>query len=123
MERGTAPRRPNHPSTSSGYPADACLHELFQEQAARRPEATALVLGDRRVSYGELNARANRLARHLAGQGVGPGDLVGVCLERGPELVTGLLAVLKTGAGCAPMDPAFPGPRLAEMARQAGTGV
>ncbi|MEU0124547.1 non-ribosomal peptide synthetase, partial [Streptomyces albidoflavus] len=123
MERGTAPRRPKHPSTSSGYPADACLHELFQEQAARRPEATALVLGDRRVSYGELNARANRLARHLAGQGVGPGDLVGVCLERGPELVTGLLAVLKTGAGCAPMDPAFPGPRLAEMARQAGTGV
>ncbi|MFC8924814.1 amino acid adenylation domain-containing protein [Streptomyces albidoflavus] len=123
MERGTAPRRPKHPSTSSGYPADACLHELFQEQAARRPDATALVLGDRQVSYGELNARANRLARHLAGQGVGPGDLVGVCLERGPELVTGLLAVLKTGAGCAPMDPAFPGPRLAEMARQAGTGV
>ncbi|PAX87041.1 hypothetical protein CLM82_27660 [Streptomyces albidoflavus] len=123
MERGTAPRRPNHPSTSPGYPADACLHELFQEQAARRPEATALVLGDRRVTYGALNARANRLARHLAGQGVGPGDLVGVCLERGPELVTGLLAALKTGAGCAPMDPAFPGPRLAEMARQAGTGV
>ncbi|MFB6596637.1 amino acid adenylation domain-containing protein [Streptomyces diastaticus] len=123
MERGTAPRRPKHPSNGSGYPADACLHELFQEQAARRPEATALVLGDRRVSYGELNARANRLARHLAGQGVGPGDLVGVCLERGPELVTGLLAVLKAGAGCAPMDPAFPGPRLAEMAGQAGTRV
>ncbi|OON72931.1 non-ribosomal peptide synthetase [Streptomyces tsukubensis] len=116
-----ASRRPLYPSDGTGYPSDACLHELFQIQAARLPEATALVFQDRRVSYGELNGRANRLARHLVGLGAGPGTLVGVCLERGPELVIALMAALKTGAGYAVMDPAFPDRRLTEMARQAGT--
>ncbi|QHF94982.1 non-ribosomal peptide synthetase [Streptomyces sp. NHF165] len=123
MERGTASRRPTHPSEGTGYPADACLHELFEAQAARDPEATALVLGHRRISYGALDARADRLARRLAELGAGPGTLVGVCLERGPELVTGLLAALKCGAGYALMDPAFPDRRLAEMARQARVRV
>ncbi|MFE7610155.1 amino acid adenylation domain-containing protein [Streptomyces celluloflavus] len=118
-----AARRPEYPSDGTGYPSDACLHELFQTRAARRPEATALVFQDRRVSYGELNDRANRLARHLVELGAGPGTLVGVCLERGPELVTALLAVLKAGAGYAVMDPAFPDRRLAEMARQARTRI
>ncbi|MFE5662296.1 amino acid adenylation domain-containing protein, partial [Streptomyces sp. NPDC056517] len=81
-------------------------------QAARSPEATALVFEDQVVSYGELDVWSNRLARHLTGRGVRPGDLVGVHVERSPQMVAALLAVLKAGAGYTMLDPLFPVERL-----------
>ncbi|MFG2489451.1 AMP-binding protein, partial [Streptomyces caniferus] len=121
MERGTASSRPTavagglsqDPAGTS--PTDRCLHEVFQERVVGAPGATALVFGGVRVAYGELNERANRLARYLVGRGAGPGGVVAVCLERGPELVVALLAVLKSGAAYALLDPAFPDRRLVEL--------
>ncbi len=95
--------------------ADACLHELFAAQAASTPDATALVFGEERFTYGELAARAGRLARHLAWLGVGPEVPVGICAERSPEMVVGLLAVLKAGGAYVPLDPSYPAQRLAWM--------
>ncbi|HEV3050865.1 MAG TPA: condensation domain-containing protein, partial [Longimicrobium sp.] len=80
--------------TAAEYPADRCIHELFEARAARKPDAVAIAFEDEALSYAELNARANRLAHHLTGLGVGPDARVGVCLERGPQMVAGLLAIL-----------------------------
>ncbi|WP_433385475.1 amino acid adenylation domain-containing protein [Micromonospora sp. KLBMP9576] len=99
------------------YPPGRCVHHLVEARAARDPDAVALVLGDERLSYGELNARANRLAHHLRARGVGPDRLVAICVERSLETVVGLLAVLKAGAAYLPLDPAYPVERLAAMLR------
>ncbi|MEV6521862.1 amino acid adenylation domain-containing protein [Longispora sp. NPDC051575] len=93
-------------------PAEYCAHELFERQAAGTPGRTALVFEDTAVSYAELNTRANRLAAHLRDLGVRPGVLVGVHLERGPDLMTAALAVLKAGGGYTLLDPRFPAERL-----------
>lgn len=84
----------------------AALPALFEAQAARTPEAVALIFKDQRVSYAELEARANRLARLLRGRGIGPENLVALALERSPEMIVALLATLKTGAAYLPLDPA-----------------
>ena len=97
------------------YPRDRCIHQLFEQQVARTPDATAVVFEDTRLSYAELNARANRLAHHLITLGVGPDTLVGLCLERSLELVVGLLGILKAGGAYVPLDPSYPAPRLAFM--------
>ncbi|WP_199806786.1 AMP-binding protein [Streptomyces sp. NRRL F-5727] len=97
-----------------------CVHEVFEEQAARTPDATAVVFEGRGTPYGELNARANRLARHLTALGVRRGDTVGVLLERDTELVVAVLAVLKAGAGYTLLDPALPAARVREIASLAG---
>ncbi|MYS06885.1 AMP-binding protein, partial [Streptomyces sp. SID6041] len=94
------------------------LDGLFAGQAARSPEATALVFEDQVVSYGELDVWSNRLARHLTGRGVRPGDLVGVHVERSPQMVAALLAVLKAGAGYTMLDPLFPVERLNGVLQQ-----
>ncbi|MGF0170208.1 amino acid adenylation domain-containing protein [Streptomyces sp. Marseille-Q5077] len=99
------------------------VHELFEEQARRTPAATALVSGDERLSYGELDARADRLAGLLRDHGVRPGALVGVYLERSAEMVVALLGTLKAGAGYAMLDPGFPAERLRGMAADAGVAL
>ncbi|KUL58504.1 non-ribosomal peptide synthetase [Streptomyces sp. NRRL S-1521] len=101
-------------------PQQPRVHTVFAEQAAREPDATALVFEGERVSYGELDQHANRLAHHLIGLGIGRGDWVGVRLERGPRLVTALLAALKSGAAYVLLDPDFPGARAAECVRATG---
>ncbi|HEX8149966.1 MAG TPA: condensation domain-containing protein, partial [Pyrinomonadaceae bacterium] len=110
-------------STSAPYEAGACLHELFERQAAETPGAVAVVAGDVRLTYAELNARANRLARHLRALGVGPESRVGVCLGRTPDLVAALLGVLKAGGAYVPLDPAYPQDRLAFMLEDAEASV
>jgi len=96
------------------------LPELIAEQARRRPAAVALVHGEARVTYAELEARANRLARHLVACGVGPEARVGLCLERGTAMIEGLLAILKAGGAFVPLDPDYPRERLAYMAEDSG---
>ncbi|MFD3807761.1 amino acid adenylation domain-containing protein, partial [Streptomyces sp. NPDC058619] len=101
----------------------ATLVDRFEEQVRLRPDARALVFGDQELSYGELDSRANRLAHHLAGQGLGRGDLAGILLDRGTDFAVALLAVVKTGAGYALLDPEFPDERLTGTARDAAVGV
>ncbi|WP_122319512.1 non-ribosomal peptide synthetase, partial [Pseudomonas corrugata] len=91
------------------------IHELFEAQVQRTPEAVAVVHGEQRLSYRELNARANRLAHYLRKQGVQPDSRVAICVERSADMVVGLLAVLKAGGGYVPLDPAYPADRLAYM--------
>jgi amino acid adenylation domain-containing protein len=101
--------------TGAEYPAGASIHELFEAQAARAPGAVAVVFEDESLTYAELNARANRLAHHLRGLGVGPDARVAICVERGPEMIAGLLAILKAGGAYVPLDPAYPAERLRTM--------
>ena len=86
-------------------------------QAARRADAVALAFGDEEIGYGELNSRANRLARRLRAHGVGPDVLVALAVERSAEMVVALLAVLKAGGAYLPLDPDYPAQRLAHMLR------
>ncbi|HEY0601559.1 MAG TPA: amino acid adenylation domain-containing protein, partial [Herpetosiphonaceae bacterium] len=106
-------------ATAATYPETLCIHALFEAQAARTPDAVALVDGERSLSYQELNQRANQLAHRLQDLGVGnrPGaeTRVGVCLHRRADLIVALLAVLKAGAAYVPLDPAYPADRLAFM--------
>ncbi|AKJ29077.1 non-ribosomal peptide synthetase [Caldimonas brevitalea] len=105
-------------------PRRTTLASLFEQQAGRAPDAVALVASEERLTYAALNERANRLAHHLIGLGVGPEDIVAVCLERSADLVVSLLAILKTGAAYLPLDPHYPAARLGFMladARPAAT--
>lgn len=95
------------------------IHELFEEQAAAVPLSVALHHEGESLTYGELNARANRLARHLRVQGVGPDRLAGIYLERSVSMVVGLLAILKAGGAYVPLDPTYPTERLAYMLQDA----
>lgn len=110
-------------AAGAGDPTSVCLHELFEAQAARTPEALAILFEGEQVSYGELNRRADQLARTLRRLGVGPEVLVGICLERSVELVVGLLAVLKAGGAYVPLDPGYPRDRLEYMREDSGLGV
>jgi len=101
--------------TAVEFPGDKCVHELFEEQVAKTPEAVAVVYEDAEMSYAELNRRANQLAHHLGELGVKPDDRVAICVERGFEMIVGLLAVLKAGGAYVPLDPAYPIDRLRFM--------
>ncbi len=94
-------------------PEARCVHQLFESQAARTPDAVALVFEDETLSYRQLDERAGRLALHLRGLGAGPDVLVGICAERSLELIVGLLAILKAGAAYVPLEPSLPPERLA----------
>ncbi|MQX15702.1 amino acid adenylation domain-containing protein, partial [Sinorhizobium terangae] len=101
--------------TEVDYPSELCVHELFEAQVRRAPDAVALVFEAQSISYGELNAQANRLAHHLIDLGVKPDQPVAICLERSPAMVVGLLATLKAGGAYVPLDPAYPGARLRQV--------
>ena len=105
--------------TRCDYGPVSVLHELFEAQVERTPEAVALISGSEQLSYGELNRRANQLAHYLRRQGVGAEVLVGLCLERTVEMVVGLLGILKAGGAYVPLDPAYPQQRLAYMVSDA----
>ncbi len=102
-------------NTWSEYPQDKCIHQLFEEQVERTPDAVAVVFEGEQLTYLELNARANQLAHYLQSLGVGPEVLVGLCVERSFEMIIGLLGVLKAGGAYVPIDPAYPSERIAYM--------
>jgi len=102
-------------NTATAYPQATCLHQLFEVQVARTPAAVALVCAETRLTYHELNARANQLAHHLQTLGVAPEVPVGICLERTVDLIVGLLGILKAGGAYVPLDPAYPPERVAFM--------
>ncbi|MDJ0756203.1 MAG: amino acid adenylation domain-containing protein [Ardenticatenaceae bacterium] len=97
------------------YPADVCLHDLVTAQARRTPEAPAVVMGDERLTYRQLNERANQVAHYLQRFGIGPDRCVGVFMERSLDMVVALLAVLKAGGAYIPLDPGYPEERLGYM--------
>ncbi|MEM7349983.1 MAG: non-ribosomal peptide synthase/polyketide synthase [Acidobacteriota bacterium] len=101
--------------TAVAYPQNPCLHQLFERQVERTPDAVALAFEAQRLSYRELDRRSNQLARHLRSLGVGREEPVGVCLERSLEMVVALLGILKAGGAYVPLDPSYPRERLAFM--------
>lgn len=98
--------------TKVDYPEDKCLHQLFEEQAEKTPDAVALIFEEQQLTYRELNARANKLANQLLKLGVEPETLVGICIERSLEMMIGLLGILKSGGGYVPIDPEYPKERI-----------
>ncbi|MFG7964116.1 non-ribosomal peptide synthase/polyketide synthase [Pseudomonas aeruginosa] len=117
-ERATLLQRSRLPA--SEYPAGQGVHRLFEAQAGLTPDAPALLFGEERLSYAELNALANRLAWRLREEGVGSDVLVGIALERGVPMVVALLAVLKAGGAYVPLDPQYPADRLQYMIDDSG---
>jgi amino acid adenylation domain-containing protein len=109
--------------TDAEFPSELCMHELVEAQAARTPSAIAVEHGDQRLTYRELEQRANQLAHFLTRRGVGPESRVGICLRRSLELPVALLAVLKAGGACVPLDPAYPKERLAYMLEDSQTSL
>ncbi|WP_375511200.1 amino acid adenylation domain-containing protein [uncultured Nostoc sp.] len=102
-------------NTHTDYPQNKCIHQLFEEQVERTPDAVAVVFEDQQLTYQELNIRANQLAHHLQTMGVRPEVLVGICVDSSLEMVVGLLAILKAGGAYLPLDPRLPQERLAYM--------
>ena len=109
--------------TTAAYPRDACIHQLFEAQVERTPNAAALEYEGIRITYRELNRRANRLARYLRQLHVGPEKLVGIMLDRSVDMVVSLLAVLKAGGAYLPLDPTYPKARLEFMLVDANAGI
>ncbi|HEV2733980.1 MAG TPA: amino acid adenylation domain-containing protein, partial [Longimicrobiaceae bacterium] len=109
--------------TAVAYPGERCVHELIAEQAARTPDAPAVRFRGGSLTYRELERRANQLAHHLRRRGVGAETRVGVLVERGVEMIVGVLGVLKAGGAYLPLDPASPPERLARLLRDAGARV
>src|SRR5581483_317337 len=100
-----------------------CLHHLIEQQVELKPEPVVVAFGESRLTYHEFNARANQVARYLKGHGVGPGVIVGLCVERSLEMVVGLLGILKAGGAYLPLDPNYPRERLAHMLSDAAVPV
>ena len=109
--------------TQFEYAGDACIHELFEAQVARCPEAAAVLYEDTSLTYSELDRRANQLANYLRKRGTGPETLIGICIERSLEMVIGLLAILKSGAAYVPLDPGYPAERLSYMLSDSGVRI
>ncbi|BAY48981.1 nonribosomal protein synthetase [Scytonema sp. HK-05] len=110
-------------NTKKDYPLNLCIHQLFEQQVERTPDAVALVFENQQLTYRELNNRANQLTHYLQHLGVKPDILVGICIERSLEMVIGLLGILKAGGAYLPLDPAYPKERLAFMLADASVPV
>ena len=109
--------------TVAAYPRDACVHDVFRAQAARTPGSVAVSWRGERVTYAELERRANRISHALRRRGAGPEARVGICLPRTPDLVAAMLGVLGSGGAYVPLDPAYPRDRLGYMLEDAGVGL
>ncbi len=109
--------------TRTAFPADKCVHELFEEQVARTPDAVAVVFEGEELNYAQLNARANRLAHYLRELGVRPDERVAICAERSFEMIIALLAVLKAGGAYVPLDPEYPKERVRYMLEDSGASL
>lgn len=110
-------------ATQVAYPKEKTITELFEAQAARTPERMAMNCNGAAMTYGELNAKANRLARTLRGRGVGPDQAVGILAERSLEMIIGVLAIIKAGGAYLPLDPDYPQSRIEYMLQDAGVSV
>lgn len=109
--------------TYTPYPKSKCIHQLFEEQVEKTPNAVAVVYEDESLTYQQLNERTNQLAQYLRSLGVKPEVLVGICIERSPLMLVGLLGILKAGGAYVPLDPAYPQERLAFMLADAQVSV
>ncbi|NEP26961.1 amino acid adenylation domain-containing protein, partial [Moorena sp. SIO3I6] len=110
-------------NTKTDYPTDKCIHQLFQEQVQKTPDAVAVVFEQQKLTYSQLNSKANQLAHYLQKLGVVPETLVGICVERSVEMVVGLLAILKAGGAYVPLDSTYPQERLDYMLCDAKVSV
>ncbi|NEO72662.1 non-ribosomal peptide synthetase [Moorena sp. SIO3H5] len=110
-------------NTKTDYPNDKCIHQLFEEQVEKTPDAIAVVFEEQKLTYWELNNKANQLAHYLQKLGVVPETLVGICVERSVEMVVGLLAILKAGGAYVPLDPNYPTSRLKYMVEDAQLSI
>src|SRR6266498_2231039 len=110
-------------ATEAEYASQLCIHELFEEQVRKSPDAVAVVCGDESLSYAGLNEQANQLAHYLIGLGVKPDDRVGICVERSLGMVVGLLGILKSGGAYVPLDPAYPTERLRQVLADAAPKI
>jgi amino acid adenylation domain-containing protein len=109
--------------TDASYPEGVCIHQLIEQQADRSPDALAVEFGDARLSYAELDERANRLAHHLRGLAVGPNVLVALCLDRSLDTAVAILGILKAGGAYVPIDPEYPRERISLILEDAGASV
>ena len=110
-------------NTKTDYPNDKCIHQLFEEQVEKTPDAVAVVFEQQKLTYSQLNSKANQLAHYLQKLGVVPETLVGICVERSVEMVVGLLAILKAGGAYVPLDPNYPTSRLKYMVEDAQLSI
>lgn len=109
--------------TTRDYPTEKCVHQLFEAQAKKTPNAVAVIYEDQHLTYRELNQKANSIAHRLRELSIGPDSLVGLCVERSVEMITGIFAILKTGAAYVPLDPSYPVDRLKLMLEDSGASV
>jgi amino acid adenylation domain-containing protein len=110
-------------ATGAAYPQDKSVIGLFEEQAGKTPGATAVLFGENQLTYRELNERSNQLAYYLTAKGIGKESLVPICIERGIEMMVGLLGILKTGAAYVPVDPEYPADRIAYMLEDTAAAI
>jgi non-ribosomal peptide synthetase component F len=109
--------------TQREYPAELCIHHLFEQQVKQTPQSTALVLNGQSLTFAELNARANRLAHRLIELGVQPESLVAICVDRSFTMIVALLAILKAGGAYVPLDPSYASERLRDILKDASPGI
>jgi amino acid adenylation domain-containing protein len=110
-------------NTAADYPLDKCIHQLFEEQVEKTPDAIAVKFEDQQLTYSELNARANQVAHHLLSLGVKPDNLIGLSVERSLEMIVGILGILKAGAAYVPLDPSYPEERLNFILEDSGIEI